>query len=124
MIDTRKMFFILLCFAGMLLTPAQSSAKPIELMHPADIADIEKLDREVSQLFAKVKQCAAAGLAPVTECFCYYPGKLASARDTYESVLAKHPDWEDRSVRWRDEPYIANFHMAGLRPHMEHSCGS
>ena len=73
-----------------------------ELMEAADIRDIERLDYEVVRLSAKIKQCAAAGLAPAIECHCFYPDKLTSALNLYRAVLEKHPDWENRAVLWWD----------------------
>ena len=73
----------LFVFLMLLAIPASggaSSKAPIELMNPADIAEIEVLDKKVDGLLAKVKQCQAAGLAPTTKCYCYYPGKFASAK--------------------------------------------
>jgi hypothetical protein len=115
------MFLVLLVVPG---AGAASPKTPIELMNPADIADIEKLDRKVDRLIAKVRQCEAAGLAPSSQCICYYPGKFASAKSLYHSVLEKHPEWEGRAVLWWDNTrsYPSNIHLGGLRNQFEQSC--
>ena len=101
-----------------------SSARPIELMKANDIADVKQLDVEVERLAAKVRQCAAAGLAPATECHCQYPSKLASAKNAYQSVIQKHPEWEDQTVLWWDQArsYPSNLHFRGLRAQFESPC--
>jgi hypothetical protein len=97
---------------------------PIEIMRTSDIQDIERLDYEVDRLNAKIKQCAAAGLAPAIECHCHYPDKLASAIDAYQSVLEKHPGWENRAVLWWDSARTtpSNLHMGGLKLTIETPC--
>ncbi|MEO2183007.1 MAG: hypothetical protein ABGY43_11965 [bacterium] len=97
---------------------------PLELMEPTDIRDIERLDYEVVRLNAKIKQCAAAGLAPAIECHCFYPNKLASAINVYQTVLEKHPDWENRAVLWWDSARTmpSNLHLGGLKLTIEKSC--
>jgi hypothetical protein len=110
----------------MLLSLVSSGAPafPIEIIGTSDIQDIERLDYEVDRLNAKIKQCAAAGLAPAVECHCRYPNKLASAIDVYQSVLEKHPDWENRAVLWWDSARTipSNLHMGGLKLTIEKSC--
>ncbi|MFP6805151.1 MAG: hypothetical protein VCA12_18710 [Pseudomonadales bacterium] len=97
---------------------------PLELMEPTDIRDIERLDYEVVRLNAKIKQCAAAGLAPATECHCFYPNKLASAINVYQTVLEKHPGWENRAVLWWDSARTmpSNLHLGGLKLTIEKPC--
>jgi hypothetical protein len=97
---------------------------PLELMEPTDIRDIERLDYEVVRLNAKIRQCAAAGLAPAIECHCFYPNKLASAINVYQTVLEKHPDWENRAVLWWDSARTmpSNLHLGGLKLTIEKPC--
>jgi hypothetical protein len=97
---------------------------PLELMEPTDIRDIERLDYEVVRLNAKIKQCAAAGLAPAMECHCFYPNKLASAINVYQTVLEKHPDWENRAVLWWDSATTipSNLHLGGVKLTIEKPC--
>ena len=85
------LMYIPLAFGGTL-------GSPLELMDPTDIQDIKRLDYEVVRLNAKINQCAAAGLAPAIECHCFYPHKLASAINVYQTLLEKHPSWENRRV--------------------------
>ena len=98
------------------------AASTIHLESAGDIRDIEQLDYEVDRLVAKVRQCAAAGLASVNECFCHYPRKLASARSAFQKLLVKHPDWEDRSIRWPDNRAASQLHLRGLREKIEQPC--
>ena len=114
-------FSLLMLFS---LVSSGAPAFPIEIMETSDIQDIERLDHEVDRLNAKIKQCAAAGLAPAVECHCRYPVKLASAIYVYQSVLEKHPDWENRAVLWWDsERTIAsNLHMGGLKLTIDKPC--
>lgn len=119
--------FSLLMSMSLMSMPLMSTgvpALPLELMKPSDIRDIERLDYEVVRLTAKIKQCAAVGLAPATECHCFYPKKLASAINVYQTVLEKHPDWENRAVLWwdNDRTIPSNLHMGGLRLTIEKSC--
>lgn len=112
-------------FFLLLLVPAQAlSESTIELHRSADIADIERLDEELTRLVAKVRQCAAAGLAPVSDCYCVYPSKLEATRRVYSHLLDKHPEWEDRSVLWwnEDRSYTSNLHLRGLRDKIEQPC--
>ena len=106
------------------LVSSGEPAFPLELMERNDIQDIERLDVEVDRLNAKIKQCAAAGLAPALECHCFYPDKLASAIVVYQSVLEKHPDWENRAVLWWDSERTvpSNLHMGGLKLTIEKTC--
>jgi hypothetical protein len=111
----------------LMFTPLVSSGAPgfpLELMELNDIRDIERLDYEVVRLNAKIKQCAAAGLAPAIDCHCFYPNKLASAIYVYQTVLEKHPDWENRAVLWWDSARTipSNLHMGGLKLTIEKSC--
>lgn len=108
------------------LSAIGQSGLPLQLVEPTDIKDIERLDYEVVRLNAKVRQCVAAGLAPVTECHCFYPGKLAAAINLYRTVVEKHPEWENRAVLWWDSARSipSNLHMGGLRRTIERSCQS
>jgi len=111
------LMFVPLVFGG---TPGF----PLQLMEPTDIRDIERLDYEVVRLNAKIRQCAAAGLAPAMECHCFYPSKLASAINVYQTVLEKHPDWENRAVLWWDSAGAmpSNLHLGGLKLTIEKPC--
>ena len=112
-------------FLFLLVVSAEArSDQIIELHRSDDIADIELLDRELTQLVAKVRQCAAAGLAPASDCYCYYPSKLESTRAVYRHVLDRHPEWMDQSVIWWDESrsYSSNLHLRGLKQHIEQPC--
>ena len=111
------LMYVALAFGG-------TSGFPLELMEPTDIQDIERLDYEVVRLNAKIKQCAAAGLAPAIECHCFYPNKLASAINVYQTVLEKHPDWENRAVLWWDSARTmpSNLHLGGLKLTIEKPC--
>ncbi|MBT4162054.1 MAG: hypothetical protein HOC70_13230 [Gammaproteobacteria bacterium] len=113
------LFFILVVVS----TEARSD-QTIELHRTNDIADIELLDRELTQLVAKVRQCAAAGLAPASDCYCYYPTKLESTRVVYHQVLERHPEWLDRSVLWWDQSrsFTSNLRLRGLKQHIEEPC--
>jgi hypothetical protein len=106
------------------LVSAGTPGFPLELMEPTDIQDIERLDYEVVRLNTKIKQCAAAGLAPTTKCHCFYPNKLASAINAYQMVLKKHPDWENRAVLWWDSATTmpSNLHLGGLKLTIEKPC--
>ena len=114
-------------FSLLMFIPLVSSGTPVfplELMEPTDIVDIERLDYEVVRLNAKIRQCAAAGLAPEIECQCFYPDKLASVIDVYQTVVEKHPDWENRVVLWWDSARTipSNLHMGGLKLKIKKSC--
>lgn len=102
----------------------QLAASTIQLDSAGDIRDIEQLDYEVDRLVAKVRQCAAAGLAPVNECFCYYPEKLASARSAFQKLLIKHPDWEDQAIRWPDDRSASQLHLRGLKQRIQRPCAA
>lgn len=111
-----------LLFLG--LSGIASAQPPIALNDDEAIRIIENLDGRVDQLIAKVRQCAAAGLAPMSECHCRYPVKLESAREAYEEVLMRHPEWENRAVLWWDagEPRPSNLHMGGLKNRFDQPC--
>ncbi len=111
------LMYVALAFGG-------TSGFPLELMEAADIRDIERLDYEVVRLSAKIKQCAAAGLAPAIECHCFYPGKLTSAINIYHTVIEKHPDWENRALLWWNSARTipSNLDMGGLKLTIEESC--
>ena len=114
-------------FSLLMLIPLASggtSGFPLELMEPIDIRDIERLDYEVERLNAKIKQCVAAGLAPAIECHCFYPKKLESAISVYQTVLKKHPDWENRAVLWWDSTRTtpSKLHLGGLKLTIEKPC--
>ena len=114
-------------FSLLMFIPLVSSGAPVfplELMEPTDIVDIERLDYEVVRLSAKIKQCAAAGLAPAIECHCFYPGKLTSAINIYHTVIEKHPDWENRALLWWNSSRTipSNLDMGGLKLTIEESC--
>jgi len=116
---------LLLLIFLLFVSPQALTEEPLlELHASSDIADIERLDQEVSRLIAKVRQCAAAGLAPASECYCLYPAKLESTREVYSSLLDKHPHWEDHSLRWRNEDraLTSNLHLRGLRSRIEQPC--
>lgn len=116
--------FLLLIFLLFVPPQALTGQQSLELHVSNDIADIERLDQEVSQLIAKVRQCAAAGLAPASECFCMYPAKLEATREVYSSLLDKHPHWIDLSLHWRseDRSLTSNLHLRGLRDRIEQPC--
>ena len=118
----KVIVFSLLMFIP--LVSGGTSGFPLELMEATDIQDIERLDYEVVRLNAKIKQCAAAGLAPAIECHCFYPNKLASAINVYQTVLEKHPDWENRAVLWWDSARTmpSNLHLGGLKLTIEKPC--
>ena len=118
----KVVLFSLLMFVS--LVSSGQSEFPLQLMEPTDIKDIERLDYEVVRLSAKIKQCAAAGLAPAIECHCFYPGKLTSAINTYHTVIAKHPDWENRTLLWWNSSRTipSNLDMRGLKLTIEESC--
>ena len=118
----KAIVFSLLMYAA--LAFGGTSGFPLELMEAADIRDIERLDYEVVRLSAKIKQCAAAGLAPAIECHCFYPGKLTSAINTYHTVIEKHPDWENRTLLWWNSSRTipSNLDMGGLKLTIEESC--
>ena len=116
--------FLLLIFLLFVPPQALTGQQSLELHVSSDIADIERLDQEVSQLIAKVRQCAAAGLAPASECYCMYPSKLESTRKVYSNLLDKHPDWEGQSLLWwsEDRSFSSNLHLRGLRDRIEQPC--
>lgn len=116
---TRYAFIVLLALP--VLTRA---APPVALNDDEEIRMIEQLDGQVDQLIAKVRQCAAAGLAPASECHCYYPGKLKSARRAYRQVLSRHPEWEDRAILWwySGDQGPSNLHMGGLKNQIGRPC--
>ena len=118
----KVVLFSLLMFVS--LVSSGQSEFPLQLMEPTDIKDIERLDYEVVRLSAKIKQCAAAGLAPAIECHCFYPGKLTSAINIYHTVIEKHPDWENRALLWWNSSRTipSNLDMGGLKLTIEESC--
>ena len=85
----KVVLFSLLMFVS--LVSSGQSEFPLQLMEPTDIKDIERLDYEVVRLNAKIRQCVAAGLAPVIECHCFYPDKLASVPFSGGAVRQAHP---------------------------------
>ncbi|MBT6892952.1 MAG: hypothetical protein HOA25_15745 [Gammaproteobacteria bacterium] len=118
----KVVLFSLLMFVP--LASGGTPGFPLELMEATDIRDIERLDYEVVRLNAKIKQCAAAGLAPAIECHCFYPNKLESAINVYQTVLKKHPEWENRAVLWWDSTRTrpSNLHLGGLKLTIEKPC--
>lgn len=113
--------------AVLLMLPLQSAGQatfPVQLKENSDIQDIESLEQEVDNLTSKIRQCAAAGLAPAIECHCLYPNKLASTINAYYEVLEKHPEWENRAVLWWDNQRVtpSNLHMGGIRTTIEKPC--
>ncbi len=120
-------FLILLVisvFAISVFTMNAQASPPIALNDEHQIEIIEQLDGRVEQLVAKIRQCAAAGLAPVSECHCRYPRKLESAKRAYQRVINEHPEWEGRAVLWWDDsaPRPSNLHMGGLEHRFAQSC--
>ena len=114
----------ILLFFLLITSVSAAGNETIELRTSSEIADIQLLDRQVEQLVAKVRQCAAAGLAPASDCYCYYPEKLASTRQVFRAVVSKHPDWADGSVLWRtDERSLSSsLYMRGIRQQIEQPC--
>jgi hypothetical protein len=112
---SMRTLLILILLAGV----PGAAASTLVLEKAGDIRDIEQLDTEVDRLVSKVRQCAAAGLAPVSQCFCYYPAKLASTRVAYYKVLIKHPHWEDRAIRWQYNTSSAELHLGGLKKRIQ-----
>ena len=93
-------------FSLLMMMPLASggtSGFPLELMEPTDIRDIERLDYEVERLNAN---------------------KLESAISVYQTVLKKHPDWENRAVLWWDSTRTtpSNLHLGGLKLTIEKPC--
>lgn len=124
--STQVMLMLMFAIVLMLTAfPMSALAEPITLESNDEIRVARDLDRKVDNLISKVKQCAAAGLAPAAECHCYYPSKLDSALSSYESMLERHPEWEDRTLLWWDEKrnYPSNLHLRGLRVRFAEPCG-
>lgn len=117
-------FFILAVACAQAHPVSALGERTIELHTSSEIADIELLDQQVEQLVAKVRQCAAVGLAPASDCYCYYPGKLESTRQAYEDVVSKHPSWADGSVRWwtDDGSFSSSLYLRGIRQQIEQPC--
>ena len=123
-IKIHALFLCLILPLAVNASADELSVKPVELIRHSDIEDVRKLGVEVDRLTAKVRQCAAAGLASPSKCHCYYPARLASAKGLYQRVLAKHPDWENRAVLWwnRERTYPSNLHFGGLKVQFSQSC--
>ena len=115
---------LILLFSLVVACAEARTDRTIELHKVSEIADIEVLDQEVEQLVAKVRQCAAAGLAPASDCYCQYPGKLAATKHAYDRVANKYPNWTDGSVRWWGEgkAFSSNLYLRGIRQQLEQPC--
>ncbi len=100
------------------------SGQTIDIHKVSEIKDIEVLDQELDQLVSKVRQCAAAGMAPASDCYCQYPTKLAAARATYKRLENKYPRWMGNSVRWRNdmEALSSNLYLRGIRQQLNQPC--
>ena len=110
-----------------LLLVASSGAQTestIEIYKVSEISDIAVLDKELEQMVAKVRQCAAAGLASASDCYCEYPGKLAAIRKAYDRVVEKYPSWTEGSIRWWDKGsgFSSNLYLRGVRQQLEQPC--
>lgn len=116
--------WFLLIVALMVVTPAMASSPTVELEDAGDIEAARELDDKLDQLIAKVRQCAAAGLAPADQCYCQYPSKLNAARSTYEEMLDRNPNWEDSTLLWWEgnRPYPSNLQMRGLKVRFAQPC--
>ena len=101
----------------LLLVALPATAATLELRDQDEIAAARALDQSMDGLVAKVRQCAAAGLAPAAECHCYYPAKLDSARSLYREVIDRHPEWEDRTLLWWEDGRASpsNVQMRGAK---------
>lgn len=104
---------------------ASDSLTPIQLTARQEIADIEELDAAVDQLNNKMRQCAAAGLAPLPECHCRYPRKLALTKTALNRVLNKYPQWQNRAVLWWNTHGTrpSNLHLGGVGTRIGLPCG-
>ena len=102
------------------------SRRPLALGHVRDLRDIRTLDREVDRLTTKIEQCAVAELAPVGQCHCQYPGKLASVKRAINQLLVRHPDWDNRALLWWDqrETYASSLHLGGIRRQLNQPCNA
>ena len=100
------------------------SGQTIDIHKVSEIKDIEVLDQELDQLVSKVRQCAAAGMSPASDCYCQYPAKLAAARATYKRLENKYPRWMGNSVRWRNdmEALSSNLYLRGIRQQLNQPC--
>jgi len=113
------LFFVLAVASAEVL-----SGRTIDIHKLSEIKDIAVLYQKVNQLVSKVRQCAAAGMAPASDCYCQYPSKLAATRTAYERVEKKYPSWMDNSVRWRGEEEIfsSNLYLRGIRQQLNQPC--
>ena len=114
--------FITLMLLLLPLSLSAGSTHPVHVDSEAEIRDIQYLDARVEDLYTKMEQCVAADIAPVMECHCQYPGKLARVRDALENIIAKHPGWENRAVLWWDGRHPANLNLAGLTNRITRPC--
>ena len=117
----RRLFVLLFLLVA---SSAARTDRTIEIHEVSEISDIAFLDKELEQMVAKVRQCAAAGLASASDCYCQYPGKLAAIRKAYDRVAKKYPDWTDGSIRWWDKgsSFSSNLYLRGVRQQLEQPC--
>ena len=130
----KKIFWIRLLALTLLpvvsgLVPVSAAAAPlmpIQLTQAEQIADIEELSDAVGNLTSKIKQCAASGLAPMGQCHCRYPGKLAATKSALNRLLHKYPDWQNRAVLWWDTATTeaSNLHLGGLGHRISQPCSN
>ena len=113
----------------LLLLSGQAGAEPASrlplALHDAhDLRDIQTLSRDVDRLLTKIEQCAVAELAPVAQCHCQYPGKLARVKREIRQLLAKHPDWDNRALLWwgRGEADASSLHLGRVRRQLHQPC--
>ncbi len=103
-----------------------TSKHPLALHYTPELSEVKALDREVDQLLTKIRQCAVAELAPVGQCHCQYPNKLASVKQSINDLLEKHPDWDDRALLWwdRQTPYASSIHIGGVQRQLDQPCNA
>ena len=96
----------------------------IEISEVSEISDIVVLDQELEQMVVKVRQCAEAGLASASDCYCQYPAKLAAIRKAYNRVARKYPSWTEGSIRWWDEgrSFSSNLYLRGVGQQLARPC--
>ena len=123
-VNPKAVFLALTVMAGIGESALAASEEAITLERTEEIRVAKELDRRVDGLIAKVRQCAAAGLAPAAECHCYYPSKLDATLNSYEAMLARHPDWEDRTLLWWEDnrAYPSNLQLRGLKVRLSRPC--
>ncbi|MBI1216546.1 MAG: hypothetical protein GC185_12110 [Alphaproteobacteria bacterium] len=97
----------------------------LELSDGGDAADAAKMHKAIDAMTHKVMECIHEKKGQPASCACMYPEELASVKNAYEEVTARHPGWKARPVYYTqadDSGVTVSFE--GIRTQLAMSCNS